>query len=172
MADGPIVPLSAGLRSIFEDKLVAHYRLNVPVEAQTSSDTCWHAAASMIWHYSQQQTGAMGPMNTLRRDFERNRPINTWGALAKLVGLREVGSDKAYTSDEMRALLMEHGPLWAAGNWFGVGHIIVVTGIERETVYFNDPDGGQQKLGRLSWFNTVRYRAWPEALLAKDPKRY
>ena len=151
---------------------MASYRLNVPVEAQTSSDTCWHAAASMVWHFSQQQTGRSGPMNTLRDDFEANRPINDWPALAKLVGLVEIGSDKAYTSEEIETLLKTHGPLWCAGNWFGVGHCIVVTGIEGETVYFNDPDRGRQKFGLLAWFNTMRFRTWPDALLAKDPARY
>ena len=151
---------------------MAHYHLEVPTEAQTSSDTCWHAAALMVWHYSQKQTGKVGPMNTLRDDFAANRPINDWPALAKLVGLREVGADKAYTSDEIESLLRTHGPLWCAGNWFGVGHCIVITGIDGGTIYFNDPDRGKKKFGLLAWFNTKRFRAWPDSLLVKDPARY
>jgi hypothetical protein len=151
---------------------VAYYRLNVPAQAQVSSNTCWHTAALMIWHYSQHQTGRSGPINSFRADFAADRPINDWAGLAKLVGLREVGSDTAYTSEEIKALLLAHGPLWAAGNWFGLGHCIVVTGIDSEIVYFNDPDGGVKKTELLSWFNTKRFRAWPDSLLAKDPSRY
>jgi len=78
----------------------------------------------------------------------------------------------AYTSDDIKSLLVTHGPLWAAGNWYGVGHAIVITGIDGETVHLNDPDGGVKKTGLVNWFNTMRFRTWPDALLAKDPARY
>jgi hypothetical protein len=127
---------------LFEGRIVGHYRLEVPTVAQTSSDTCWHSAALMVWYYSQKMTGKSGPMNTLREDFEANRPINDWPSLAKLVGLAEIGKDQEYTSDELMNLLVKHGPLWAAGNWYGVGHCIVITGVDGGSVYLNDPDGG------------------------------
>jgi hypothetical protein len=126
----------------------------------------------MVWYYSQGQTGKSGPMNTLRADFAANRAINDWPALAKTVGLIEVGRDQTYTSDDIKNLLSKHGPLWAAGNWYGVGHCIVVTGVDGDTVELNDPDGGVKKKELLSWFNTKRFRTWPDAVLAKDPSRY
>ena len=151
---------------------MALYRLEVPVVAQPSSDTCWHAAAEMLWLYSQGLTGKLGPMNTLRAKYEANQPINTWAALAMQVGLMDVGHDKDYTSDDIMNLLKTHGPLWVAGEWYGVGHIIVVTGVDGETILLNDPDRGVKKTGLLTWFNTKRYRKWPAAVLAKDPGRY
>ena len=151
---------------------MAFHKLEVPVVAQSSSDTCWHASSEMIWYYWQNITGRVGPMNTLRDDFAANRPINDWPTLAKTVGLKEIGADKAYTSNDIKSLLVTHGPLWAAGNWYGVGHAIVITGIDGETVHLNDPDGGVKKTGLVNWFNTMRFRTWPDALLAKDPARY
>jgi hypothetical protein len=151
---------------------VAYVKLDVPVVAQTSSDTCWHASALMVWYYSQKMTGRQGPMNTLRDDFVANRPINDWPALAKVVGLTEVGSSTAYTSDALGQLLTARGPIWAAGKWYGVGHAIVITGVDGETVFLNDPDQGVKKFGLLSWFNTMRFSTWPDSLLAKDPTRY
>ena len=151
---------------------MAYYRLTVPTVAQTSSDTCWHSAALMIWYYSLNVTGKSGPMNTLKKEFEANRSISDWPALAKTVGLAEVGQDREYSSVEVKNMLMKHGPLWAAGQWYGVGHCIVVTGVDDETIYLNDPDGGVKKTELLTWFNTKRYRTWPDSLLAKDPNRY
>src|SRR3954471_22655299 len=77
---------------------VAFHKLEVPLVAQSSSDTCWHASSEMIWYYWQKITGRSGPMNTLRDDFAANRPINDWPTLAKTVGMKEIGADKAYTS--------------------------------------------------------------------------
>jgi hypothetical protein len=126
----------------------------------------------MVWYYSQQLSGKSGPMNTLRWDFKANRPISDWPALAKVVGLADVGRDQEHTSADIKELLIKHGPLWAAGNWYGVGHCIVVTGVDDGTVYLNDPDGGVKKEELLAWFNTKRFRTWPDSLLAKDPNRY
>jgi hypothetical protein len=53
----------------------------------------------------------------------------------------------------LKQMLKDNGPLWCAGYWFGVGHIIVLTGIVEDTVFFNDPDGGVKKTRSLTWFN-------------------
>jgi ABC-type bacteriocin/lantibiotic exporter with double-glycine peptidase domain len=164
-------PASAQLPTSQGD-VMAYYRLDVPLVAQTSSDTCWHASALMVWYYSQKISGRQGPMNTLQADYAANRPINDWPALAKVVGLIEVGRATPYNSADIKDLLVNNGPLWAAGNWYGVGHVVVVTGVDGETVYLNDPDGGVKKTGLLSWFNTKRFSSWPDSLLAKDPNRY
>jgi len=37
-------------------------------------------------------------------------------------------------------LLRQYGPIWAAGDWNGFNHVVVITGaIEDGTVYVNDP---------------------------------
>lgn len=152
---------------------MALLKLDVPVIAQTSSDTCWHASALMVWYYSQNQTGRQGPMNTLADSWVKNKPITDWPGLARVVGLKDVSTvKKQYTSDDLFNLLTAHGPLWSAGNWFGVGHIIVLTGVDGETIYFNDPDGGKKKTALVSWFNTKLFNPWPDCLQCKDPDRY
>jgi ABC-type bacteriocin/lantibiotic exporter with double-glycine peptidase domain len=151
---------------------MAHYLLDVPVEAQTSSDTCWHTAALMIWYYWQGISGRQGPMNTLAEPWVRNQPINTWAALGQQTGLKGVDRSATYTSDSLEKMLKDNGPIWCAGNWYGPGHIVVLTGIDGDSIRINDPDGGRRKVELVSWFNTHLYNPWPNCLMCKDPGAY
>jgi hypothetical protein len=151
---------------------MAYLKLEVPLVAQPSSDTCWHASAEMIWYYWQGKTGRQGPMNTLAKRYSANEPITEWGALGRIVGLMPVPRQQQYNSLILRTLLASHGPLWCAGNWYGFGHVVVLTGVDGDTVHINDPDGGVKKTGRMSWFNTSLFNAWDDCLQAKDPNRY
>ena len=54
----------------------------------------------------------------------------------------------------------------------GDGSTWTYSGVDGDTVLFNDPDGGVKKTGLLAWFNTKRYRLWPSHVLVKDPARY
>ena len=56
--------------------------------------------------------------------------------------------------------------------WFGVGHIIVLTGVGKDRVYFNDPDQGVKKEGTVKWFNEKLSSQLPGCLMVKDPGRY
>ena len=135
---------------------MSYYSLTVPVVAQTSDNTCWHASASMIWAYWQSLTGRQGPMNTLGNKWSNDQPVNVrdFVALAGKVGLKAVDPRPSdYTGSVIRGLLLRHGPLWCAGDWYGPGHIVVLTGIADSTVYLNDPDGGVKKYESVAWFN-------------------
>jgi hypothetical protein len=68
--------------------------------------------------------------------------------------------------------LADHGPLWCAGCWYGPGHVIVLTGVDGESIHLNDPDGGKKKTGLISWFNTKLYNNWDDCLMYKDPDAY
>jgi hypothetical protein len=148
--------------------------LDVPAVAQSKSNTCWHASASMLWLYSQQQTGRQGPMNTLADHWKDNQAVGPGDfiGLASKVGLREVPRSETYTSDGLQALLSGHGPLWCAGYWYGPGHVIVLTGIDGSEVRINDPDGGVKKTELLAWFNTKLANSLAGCLMSKDPARY
>ncbi|MEP7277768.1 MAG: papain-like cysteine protease family protein [Bacteroidota bacterium] len=76
------------------------------------------------------------------------------------------------TSRNIENMLVRYGPLWCAGFWFGHGHIIVLTGIKGEEVYFNDPDGGVQKKGSVAWFNAKLAGELDGCLMYKDSHAY
>ena len=147
----------------------------VPVVAQTSSNTCWHASSLMIWYYWQNVTNKHGPMNTLADNYVKDQPISIpqFITLAGKVGLRKVFPPlNEYTSNILETLLNRYGPLWSAGFWFGVGHIIVLTGVDGQVVYFNDPDKGMQKSGSVDWFNQKLSKTVDGCLMYKDPVAY
>jgi len=153
---------------------MAFIYFSVPVDAQETSDTCWHSCAQMIWWFWQGITGRQGPMNTLGKHYEENRPVTAadFIPLAQKVGMREVPRYDTYDDEKLRDLLQAHGPLWCAGYWYGYGHVIVLTGVDSSGVYYNDPDGGVRMKQGLAWFNTKLANVLPGCLMSKDPKRY
>lgn len=155
---------------------MAKILLDVPVYAQERANCCWNTSAYMIWIYWQQQSGRQGPMNTVVPAYNRS---DTSGitpqefiTLAQNVGLRALPLRNSHSSDNLHGYLANQGPLWCAGYWFGVGHIIVLTGVDGGKIYFNDPDGGVKKQGTVNWFNTQLARMIPGCLMYKDQSRY
>ena len=147
----------------------------VPLVAQTTSDTCWHASSQMIWWYWQGVTGRQGPMNTMADLYRNNQPIgpHQFVTLAEKAGLKKVfGNFQFLTSKAIEELLVKFGPLWCAGFWYGVGHIIVLTGISDDTIHFNDPDGGVAKTQTVAWFNLKLAKQVDGCLMHKNPIAY
>ncbi len=68
---------------------------------------------------------------------------------------------------------MDDGPIWCAGDWFGFGHVIALTGIAGDMIYLNDPDDGvggpdgSRKTDSVAWFNTHLYCGSANGLLYK-----
>jgi ABC-type bacteriocin/lantibiotic exporter with double-glycine peptidase domain len=147
----------------------------VPTVAQTSNNTCWHASALMLWYYWQGETNKQGPMNTLANNYTKDLPITPtqFVDLASKVGLKKVvGQATPYFSTDLVFLLNLYGPLWSAGYWFGPGHIIVLTGVINDTIYFNDPDQGVRKQNTVAWFNSKLAKTVDGCLMYKDPAAY
>jgi hypothetical protein len=130
----------------------------------------------MIWLYWQRQVGRSGPMNTIASSYE---VADTTGigpgafiTLAKKVGLEALPVKNQHSEMDLFCYLRDHGPVWSAGFWFGVGHIIVLTGTDKGKVFFNDPDGGVKKEGEIKWFNEKLSSQLPGCLMVKDRGRY
>jgi hypothetical protein len=130
----------------------------------------------MIWLYWQQHGKGAGPMNTVASSYA---VADTTGispaqfiTLAQSVGLYKLPVKNQHSADDLSKYLKAGGPIWCAGFWFGPGHIIVLTGIRDNTVYFNDPDGGVKKEGSVKWFNEKLASQLPGSLMVKDPGRY
>lgn len=150
-------------------------KLIVPVVAQPSQNTCWYASSLMVWYYWQGITHRQGPMNTLGKHYSKDLPIKAvdFVELASKVGMKKVSNRYPnYTAPILRGLLKRYGPIWAAGMWYGVGHIIVLTGVSDETIYFNDPAGGFRKTASILWFNSKLAKNVDGCLMYKDPGAY
>ena len=151
-------------------------QLDVPLAAQEKSNCCWHTSAYMIWLYWQQNGKGAGPMATVTSSYA---VADTRGiGPAQFITLAPRGGRKAlpvknqHSEDDLSSYLSEYGPVWSAGFWFGVGHIIVLTGVDKGLVQFNDPDGGVKKEGSVKWFNEKLSAQLPGCLMVKDPTRY
>ena len=151
-------------------------QLNVPLVAQEKANCCWHTSAYMIWRYWQQNGKGAGPMNSMQSSYAAADTKGIGPAqfitLAQKVGLSGLPVKNQHSEDDLFKYLRDSGPVWSAGFWFGVGHIIVLTGVGKGNVYFNDPDRGVKKEGTLSWFNEKHSSQLQGCLMVKDPGRY
>lgn len=154
---------------------MATIKLSVPLVKQARDNSCWNGAASMIWLYSQSKTGRQGPMNTVADRFAmadtQGLPLSMAYKLGEKVGLKSLPMKTAYTQSDLYVYLRKYGPIWAAGRFGGGGHVIVLTGVDDDYVYFNDPWEPMRKKASLAWFNQKLFK-YPKSLMYKDPARY
>ena len=76
--------------------------------------------------------------------------------LAATEGLKTVqGTTGNFSARQLELVLQRSGPIWCAGRWDGVPHIVVLTGVDDKSVYVNDPNPSRrQRVETLGWFNT------------------
>jgi ABC-type bacteriocin/lantibiotic exporter with double-glycine peptidase domain len=98
-----------------------------------------------------------GPRLGLPEKWAPNQGIGLadFVSLAQAEGLKSVLTPAGkLTAQQLEVLLRNHGPIWCAGKWDGVGHIVVLTGVDNQTVYINDPNPAKgARTETLSWFN-------------------
>lgn len=132
-------------------------RLNVPLVLQQRSMECWYASACMVAYFRKP-----GPRRGLPDKWAANSGIQLSEIvnLAKSEGLKSILTPVGtLTSGQLETMLRNFGPLWCAGKWDGFGHCIVLTGVNGNTLYINDPSpakGARQET--LAWFNQRLYR--------------
>ena len=128
-------------------------QLDVPFSPQMKSMSCWNASARMIWDYKHRMSSNLNPLPKVNvankgispKDFIR---------LAETLGMKTIGQvNMSYHPSFLINLLQSHGPVWAAGYWYGPAHVIVVTGADASgKVYVNDPAKGK-RVHDMGWFN-------------------
>lgn len=127
-------------------------KLNVPMVVQQRQMSCWYASACMVSYYRQ-----IGPRMGLPVKWKANNGIQLkdFISLAKTEGLKAVRSPaSALTEQQLEVILRNNGPVWCAGRWDGVPHIVVLTGVEGGKVFINDPNPAKkQREETLAWFN-------------------
>ncbi|MFZ2146902.1 MAG: papain-like cysteine protease family protein [Sedimentisphaerales bacterium] len=125
--------------------------LDVPLVGQRRGMSCWYASACMVAYYR-----APGPRLGLPTEWNADTGLfpADFVRLAANEGLRPIRLPTPHwTPGNTEANLAIHGPLWCAGYWYGFPHVIVLTGVNGNTVYVNDPDGPRRREGTLDWFN-------------------
>lgn len=145
------IPFSLPMSNALGGPGFSVYWDDVPYLPQSSTGSCWAAAAAMIvgWRdrisISDQSIAAEVPaFNAYIAGLQANqRPAlaSTWNLVPE--------PPASYTIEAWRDMLETYGPLWVAGMWSasGGGHIRVVIGLESDgnadgsgtTVYLYDP---------------------------------
>src|ERR1700752_692334 len=115
-------------------------------------------------------------MHTIAPVYDANKGLNVsvqeFITLTLKTGLKRLPSQNLDNNAELCGLLRDNGPLWCAGFWYGFGHVIVLTGVEGNQVFLNDPDRGKQTTGTLSWFNDKLLNGLDGCIMAKVPTAY
>ena len=129
-------------------------RLDVPISPQIKNMSCWRASARMIWDYKHLMSTNINPLPKI---YDANTGISPkdFVRLAKKLGMETIDKvNMCYHPSFLIQLLQKHGPIWAAGRWYGFPHIIVITGAEQNgTIYVNDPGPPAKKTHDIGWFN-------------------
>ena len=127
-------------------------KLNVPLVNQLRNMSCWYASACMVAYFRE-----AGPRLGLPDKWNANTGINLndFIKLAQAEGLISIRSPTSnLTEQHLEVLLRNNGPIWCAGRWDGLPHIVVLTGVEKGKVYINDPSPVKGKrVETLAWFN-------------------
>jgi len=143
----------------------------VPLIPQTTTLTCWFAAAQMVTEYSSQRdqksTSEQSNLAMLGRRYDVFRvnqrlPYSAVVSFANDVGLRIANLSNA--CEDLPATLQRCGPLWYMGRWrddkAGNGHAVVITGISDDAISVNDPlpvnQGTRRELPLQPFFDYLR----------------
>ncbi|MFK4534312.1 hypothetical protein ABIA00_002495 [Bradyrhizobium ottawaense] len=108
-------------------------------------NACWYASACMVSYFFRQGP-RLGLPSVWRPDVGLNGYQFDW--LARSEGLdRLVEPVDGFKRDFIAETLETRGPIWAALHLpSGEPHVIVLTGLEANTLYYNDPWEPERKL--------------------------
>jgi len=138
-------------------------KLKVPFCRQRVSMECWYASACMVaWYFE------AGPRLGIPKTWVNNKGLSPqeFVRLAKNEHLIPVrGANSRWTAASLEHLLLTKGPIWCAGFWYGLPHVVVPTGVDDSTVFLNDPDGAQ---GTIDWFNYKLAKNIPECMMRHE----
>lgn len=147
--------------------------LDVPLVGQVRNMDCWYAAVCMIAYYR-----APGPRLGMPRHWLADSGVqpSELPRLARIEGLSTVPRpSNSHRIDKYGIFrwLLDYGPLFCVGDWFGFGHAIVITGIDGDTIHINDPDdgvggdAGSRKTNTVAWFNQHLWWKYADCVMYK-----
>jgi ATP-binding cassette, subfamily B, bacterial len=147
-------------------------KIRVPYHRQEGNTTCGVACLRMLFAFH----GKDVTETELEETCETSWLGNTCGELVR--GSTKYGFEaeeiENVTIDDLSAMLSKKMPLVALldpavlyGGLEGFGHFVVITGIENDIIYYNDPDMGkamtatiEQLFHAWSGFNCKGVRIW------------
>jgi cysteine protease avirulence protein AvrRpt2 len=123
----------------------------VPLIVQEKPMACWHASVRMLFGYKQQSADPMDAQYMADSGITAAQFID----LAKTAGLQTIPQvNQSYDWTFIDNLLNNFGPIWAAGDWNGAPHIIVLTGVDSGgKLIVNDPAFPAPQTRNMGWFN-------------------
>lgn len=119
---------------------------------QERENSCWHASARMLYGFKR-----LACTHPLPDTWDNNQGIqpDEFIELARAIGLETLPQvNQSYHWTFLENSLNAYGPLWAAGQWNGPNHIVVITGVDFDgKVYVNDPAFPAPVQRNMGWFN-------------------
>jgi hypothetical protein len=105
----------------------------------------------MLFAFKQQSVDPMDPVYLADTGISSDQFVD----LAKATGLRTIPQvNQSYGWSFINDLLSKYGPIWAAGDWNGGPHIIVLTGVDSSGMLMvNDPAFSTPQVRNMGWFN-------------------
>ncbi len=125
--------------------------------AQTTPETCWHAAYETMVRYKAGNPAVVDQLPNAKEMSERGIYDSEFMACASRIGLE--GTRYTYFKDigNVEYALQKFGPIWVSGFYAsGHKHIVTLAGVDTDDkkVYVNDPfrgwNGAEQ---RASWWD-------------------
>jgi hypothetical protein len=125
--------------------------LVVQLIKQDKPMACWYASVQMLFTYKQQCADPMDSQYLADKGISAAQFID----LAHTAGLQTIPRvNQSYDWTFIDDLLYKFGPIWAAGDWNGAPHIIVLTGVDSGgKLMVNDPAFSVPQSRNMGWFN-------------------
>jgi len=126
-------------------------KLDVSHIRQERQNNCWHASGRMLYGY--RNRASTHPLSG-RYAADHGITADQFIELAAEMGLLTLPQvNQSFSWQFINDALQRYGPIWAAGQWNGANHIVVITGVDADdTLYVNDPAFGSPVVRNMAWF--------------------
>ena len=140
-------------------------QLNVPLVAQINYEKSWYAAACMVNSYY--RPGARFWAPDVEGPGVGVLQALHFGLLTEM-GLTPINYAGKWEAKYIETVLNTRGPMVCIGYWSGLLSAIVVTGIDKDRIFYNDSVEPAVKADKVAWFNQYLID-YCHNVMVKDP---
>ncbi|HUD54592.1 MAG TPA: papain-like cysteine protease family protein [Terracidiphilus sp.] len=125
--------------------------LDVPLITQDKPMACWHASVRMLFAFRNQSADPLDLQYVADQGITASQFVD----LATAAGLDTIPQvNQSYDWRFIDGLLGNFGPIWAAGDWNGPPHVVVIRGVDSGgKLAVNDPAFSTPQSRDMGWFN-------------------